>query len=250
MSIFNLKNYLGGNESNKIYLGDKIITDVQLGGTANVVTNPVTSGMVLGIEPGNTASYPGTGTTVTDISSYGNTGTLGANITWNAAGYFTFDGTRDASSDNSIIFGSGAQYGYSDEWSVFINWKPLASLTSYIWEKQISGIDAGSGVYGYTGAAMRPWNSNYRGMTEVSSAVGVLNSIAFTKDANGVTNNYKSYKNGTLVQQLSSDFALNSTTTGYQICVPTQQENMELYNFYVYNRSLTSTEITTITNFI
>tara|TARA_R110000744_G_scaffold243924_1_gene360810 strand:+ start:21 stop:899 length:879 start_codon:yes stop_codon:yes gene_type:complete len=32
MSIFNLKNYLGGNESNKIYLGDKVITDVQLGG--------------------------------------------------------------------------------------------------------------------------------------------------------------------------------------------------------------------------
>ena len=248
MSIFNLKNYLGGNESNKIYLGDKIITDVQLGGPDPVVTNPVTSGMVLGIEPGNPASYPGTGTTVTDISSYGNTATLGANITWNAAGYFTFDTNRV--STNSLVFGAGAQYGYSNEWSVVINWRPLTSTFSYIWEKQITGIDGGSGVYGYTGDAMRPWNGGYRGMTEVSSPLNVLNSIAFTKDANGVTNNYKSYKNGVLQQQLSSDFSVNASTTGFQINIQAAQESMEIYNFYVYNRALTSAEITTIESFI
>tara|TARA_R110000803_G_scaffold173258_1_gene236009 strand:- start:40 stop:801 length:762 start_codon:yes stop_codon:yes gene_type:complete len=252
MSIIKLNNYLGGTAIGKSYLGDKVIASTKV--SRNLYpSNPVTSGMVLGVEPGNLASYPGTGTTVTDISSYGNTATLGANITWNAAGYFTFDTTL--LSTNSLVFGAGAQYGYSTEWSVFINWKPLTGYptapSSYIWEKQISGIDDGSGQWGYTGVdSMRPYDGDYRGMNAVSSPAGVKNSIAFTKDAFGITNNYKSYKNGVLQQQLSSDFNLNSSTTGFQINVASYNANMELYHFYVYNRGLTSAEITTITNFV
>jgi hypothetical protein len=56
----------------------------------------VTSGLVLCLDAGNRKSYPGTGTTWTDLSGNGNTGTLtGAGYNSANGGSITFDGTDD-----------------------------------------------------------------------------------------------------------------------------------------------------------
>jgi len=60
----------------------------------------VTDGLVLCLDAGNEKSYPGSGTTWTDLSGNGNTGTLSAtSIGYNSAngGSLVFDGTDDNS---------------------------------------------------------------------------------------------------------------------------------------------------------
>ena len=55
------------------------------------------SGLVLALDAGNTKSYPGSGTTWTDLSGRGNTGTLTNGPTYNSAngGSIVFDGVDD-----------------------------------------------------------------------------------------------------------------------------------------------------------
>jgi hypothetical protein len=64
-----------------------------------VTYNPriVTDGLVLALDAGNTKSYPGSGTTWTDLSGNGNNGTLVNGPTYNNAngGYIQIDGIND-----------------------------------------------------------------------------------------------------------------------------------------------------------
>ena len=60
----------------------------------------VMSGMVLWLDAGDTDSYPGTGTTWTDLAGTANNFTLFNTPTWNSAGYFDFD---SASSEYAAI---------------------------------------------------------------------------------------------------------------------------------------------------
>ena len=57
------------------------------------------SGLILCLDAGNTKSYPGSGTTWTDISRNGNDGTLinmdSANLDSANGGSLTFDGTNE-----------------------------------------------------------------------------------------------------------------------------------------------------------
>jgi hypothetical protein len=57
----------------------------------------VTSGLVLNLDAGDTASYPGSGTTWTDLSGSGNNGTLTNGPTYSSAngGSIVFDGSND-----------------------------------------------------------------------------------------------------------------------------------------------------------
>jgi len=59
----------------------------------------ITDGLVLCLDAGNTKSYPGSGTTWTDLSGQGNNGTLtnmdGANLDSANGGSLTFDGTNE-----------------------------------------------------------------------------------------------------------------------------------------------------------
>ena len=65
--------------------------------------SPVTSGLVLWWDAGKTSSYPGSGTTITDLSSSGLTGGLNGSVSWVSAGsasYFNFS----SASDSNYIF--------------------------------------------------------------------------------------------------------------------------------------------------
>ncbi len=77
-SVFDNGGYIG----RKATFGERISTSV------------VTSGLVLYLDAGNTASYPGTGTTWTDLSGSANNSTLTNGPTF-GSGAFTFDGTDD-----------------------------------------------------------------------------------------------------------------------------------------------------------
>ena len=52
------------------------------------------TGLEMNLDASNTTSYPGTGTTWFDLTSNNNNGAING-ATWNATGYFSFDGSND-----------------------------------------------------------------------------------------------------------------------------------------------------------
>ena len=71
----------------------------------------ITDGLVLALDAANTKSYPGSGTTWTDLSGGGNTGTLsGVGYSASNGGALTFDGSDDyvnCGSPSTLNFGTG-----------------------------------------------------------------------------------------------------------------------------------------------
>jgi len=74
----------------------------------------ITDGLVLCLDAGNTKSYPGSGTTWTDLSGNGNNGTLnnmdGVNLDSANGGNLTFDATNEfvrVLDNDSLDFGTG-----------------------------------------------------------------------------------------------------------------------------------------------
>jgi len=65
----------------------------------------VTSGLVMHLDAGNSSSYPGTGTTWTDLSGNGNNGTLVNSPTWNSSGWFAWNGTNQRATVSRMVSG-------------------------------------------------------------------------------------------------------------------------------------------------
>ena len=69
----------------------------------------ITDGLVLALDAASSRSYPGTGTTWTDLSGNGNNATLNgnaANPVWNSAGYWSFSATANGLNGGMIISNS------------------------------------------------------------------------------------------------------------------------------------------------
>jgi len=109
------------------------------------VPSIVTSGLVMHLDAGDAASYPGSGTAWTDLSGNGNNGTLTNGPTYSAAdgGSIVFDGSND-----SVICGNAASL-------------QISTYTLEIWFKATSA------------------NSGYRGLLVKELAYGLylLNNI-------------------------------------------------------------------------
>lgn len=87
-----------GFGSNKVFRGRPLpfYSSVRTGGASNFI--PIVLGnLVLNLDAGNPSSYPGSGTTWTDLSGTGNNGTLQSGPTYvsSSGGYFSFDGIND-----------------------------------------------------------------------------------------------------------------------------------------------------------
>ena len=69
-----------------------------------LVPSIVTDGLVLHLDAGDSASYPGSGTTWTDLSGNGNNGTLvnGVGYVGTNGGSLSFDGTNDYSTSGTL----------------------------------------------------------------------------------------------------------------------------------------------------
>ena len=82
----------------------------------------VTDGLVLALDAGNSKSYPGSGTTWTDLSGNGNNGTLVNGVGYNSdnRGSLVFDGSNDYVSKSSwtnpptTVFSIGCWVKFSD----------------------------------------------------------------------------------------------------------------------------------------
>ena len=198
----------------------------------------VTDGLVLALDAGNTKSYPGSGTTWTDLSGKGNNGTLTDGPTYSSGdgGSIVFDGTNDRISGISLPSISKVTvewWGTSDypdaNYAV-----PVISTSSSAWTD-------GFGFYQKDGNVI--WFVNHFNNNKVQSAA---TSFGFTHWVGTYDlSNIKLYRNGSLVGTTAYTTAINQSTTNLDIASQSTSYHWDgkISNVKVYNKALTAAEV-------
>ena len=210
----------------------------------------VTDGLVLCLDANAKRSYPGTGTTWYNLVDTSNTATLAGGVTFNSAGYFTYDGSDDWSYINSP--GSYSDYSFM----MFIN---VISSTQYT--SRFFGLN-NYGTYTLYNPSNVGFHFNPDSNTSSSSSVTVSSGvnvgfgnwfhICVTSRKSSSVYETKIYVDGVL--KTTSGLVPSSTFNG-QINIgaqrtPNSQEpsNCHIGNFLLYNRIIAATEVSTIYN--
>jgi len=208
----------------------------------------VTDGLVLALDAGNTKSYPGSGTTWTDLTG-GNNGTLinGPTYTSNNGGGIVFDGTNDRGTFASPITASSNQ-------------------TYEVWTNAIASASADGGfAYILHNNSVDTSTGNsylHIGIKPTQQYVAALNGAYLTMDSGVTASNsntvqivltwdgatQKMYINGDLKdsEALSTTPQNFSTTTSFGDYRASTYRMIQgdIYAIKIYNRALTSTEVT------
>jgi hypothetical protein len=107
----------------------------------------ITNGLVLALDAANSKSYPGSGTTWTDLSGNGNTGTLVNGVGYNSGnlGSLSFDGTNDYASIPSPSPLSGTKLFTFEIWVNFTSITGDFGITNKCAWLFAGGTGSGSG---------------------------------------------------------------------------------------------------------
>jgi hypothetical protein len=191
----------------------------------------VTDGLVLALDAGNTKSYPGSGTTWTNLLGTGNNGTLVNGATYSSVngGVIVLDGVNDyisipinLSTSTYTIIGA-ARYvtvngrtfsGLSNNW-LMGHWG--GTTENYFAEGWVSGVGAG------------PGDTNWR---------------VYAATWNNVSDSASLYVNGSL--NVSPNANASAGPNGFAIGSATgsgEFSNSHISCLYVYNRVLTAAEV-------
>ena len=213
----------------------------------------VSNGLILNLDAGNATSYPGTGTTWTDLSVNGNNGTLINGVSYGSSngGGLTFDGVNDyvITSNNLGISGDSA-----------------VSISTWV-----KLIELGSGSYGFRTISMfgNVYSSGggmgimhrgngtlsvafYQGLaaTSLGGIIAANNwyNITITKSPGAVgVETTKMYVNGvaqtlTFNTSITPNFANTKAYIGTDVANEISN-NMVIGNTLIYSKALTSTEV-------
>ena len=199
----------------------------------------VDSGLKLWLDSAQTTSYPGSGTTWTDLSGNGNNGTLinGVGFDGSNGGGLVFDGSNDYVdlNTNNIITGTNpftfscfyTITAFNGGGEIFGNYG-TGYTTNYLWISGEYGAYLDGAVY-FPGAPL---------------SAGTYH-MAVTRDSGGAV---ILYKNGVQVNSgtLANSIAVGQNfRLGADVNIPGERLNGKIYNQMVYNRALTTDEITT-----
>ena len=198
----------------------------------------VENGLVLCLDAANKRSYPGTGTTWTDLSGNGNNGTLTNGPTFSAGnqGSIVFDGTNDYVPIGTSGFPFGSSAGTLSGWA-----KTNTISSGYIWivsygtalgsQSRFLGINSSTYLFGGYGDDI---NASGVPLNTWFNMVGVYDG----------TNAFL-YINGNLV---SGPTAKSWNTIANNAQLGRQTNGGEYWNgnisqVQVYNRALSATEV-------
>ena len=203
-----------------------------LGHSPSIVLN----GLVLALDAANTKSYPGSGTTWTDLSSSGNNGTLTNGPTYSSAngGAIVFDGTND----NLPTLLSTNTLNNTTQ-SVWFKWNGTnqSSVITYLGNSNSNGF----GLYiGTSGTPSNLLSVLYGGLifNALSSYVTLTTNwtnFALTRDSTTTS----LYQNGSLFAS-----ATNSplTAASYSF-LGNSNAGGNISNISFYNRALSAAEV-------
>ena len=206
----------------------------------------ITDGLVLCLDAANTKSYPGSGTTWTDLTGRGNTGTLTNGPTYSSTngGSLVFDGTNDYVTLGSTL--SATAQGTISFW---------IKLTNTI----TSGYAGNKRPWGKSGDFECRWGGNgsendRRLLFDIGATISIssiqntwLNTVWYNvaMTYNSSTNSSSLYIQGVLdttgtaadpsAQVGAWNIGVTSSTAG--------PVNGQISNFSIYNRALTAAEV-------
>jgi hypothetical protein len=206
--------------------------------TSFTTLNIVTSGLVLNLDAGNSLSYPGTGTTWTDLSG-SNNGTI-TNVTYTASpGYFSFNGTS-----SRIDFSSGITSG---DYLTYETWVNPTSLSGY---SVIANSNSWStGYVHFQFHSSSPSFDLYGGGDRVSTATYSLNTwYHLVAVYSNVSHTLTFYTNGVLTNTISSIPSVTIANTPFTIGAWNSGGFSRFYNgkistFRAYNIALDATQV-------
>ena len=207
------------------------------------------NGLTLCLDAGNTKSYPGSGTTWTDLSGNGNNGTLVNGVGYNSGnlGSLVFDGSNDwfsttlsiGDANTSFSWGGFVKVNSSTGGNFFLFGNYTENGTTPFFA--ITFNNSGDNTFIYIrdstgGTAISSGNTNLD-LSTWYYLIGV-------RDAGA--NQVKLYVNGELVDTdtFAGSHNVKSTTNNFGgVRHLTNYANCNIGNVHVYNRALTATEI-------
>jgi hypothetical protein len=202
--------------------------------------NVVEDGLVLALDGGNSKSYPGSGTTWTDLSGLGNNGTLvnGVGYSSDNLGSLSFDGVND--------------YVNIPNFSSLAN-SPACTISIWSYVKQNKGYHFwGNLIFlveiqsNQTYRLRFNLNGDWRGTYTTSFPSNIYHKLDITWD--GTTTKMYINAQETVSSTLDSAFSSFSNTTNQPLEISRRGElnsyaNVDTAQVSIYNRALTASEI-------
>jgi len=228
--------YLGATGSlGKMYYGGVEVNPGQSASLGPVL--PITSGLQLYWDPGNISSWPGSGTTVYDLSGNNNNGTLVNNILYTSSNQGVFTWAANPVNKN-YIYSTGSQVNLTGS-----NYTVMGAA------RYINFTTSGRVISSYNNWLVGQWSTGTtsyyaEGNISLNSTVNDNNWRIYT--ANGINGgNYQLYVNNVLNAQSTS-----GTQGPKGIQIGSWGNNNEEFStgqlgfLLVYNRVLTTEEMT------
>jgi hypothetical protein len=209
----------------------------------------VTDGLRLYLDAGNASSYPGSGTTWTDISGYGNNFTLvnGPTFSTESGGAIVFDGTNDhATGPNSNVFGITADA------TIEMVIKPTQAVggTSF----RFTATENIRGLFAHTPYFDTYYFDSANQRIQFTDS-GLINQNAyFVFRRRTSTSPYREIIRNSVQRAADTNIPNTMTLDTRQVllaAIPADAEYFKgnMYIFRVYNRALTDAELTQNYNF-
>jgi hypothetical protein len=202
----------------------------------------VTDGLVMYLDAGNTKSYPGSGTTWTDISRNGNNATLINGASWNSSGYISTDAV-----DDYIQVADAPSLRFTTGFTQIIWVKLKNTITDYY--RTLFGkpnyVNYGMIVEWYGG---NPILADFL-VGGTRNALGLVTPgsnwvmVAQTYNASGGSNNHVLYLRGGATDTLYGTSTGNVDTNTEPVRIGQAGLSMDVAMALMYNRSLSQTEI-------
>jgi hypothetical protein len=190
-------------------------TDGTNEGRTHIATKGVVQdGLVLNLDAGVSSSYPGSGTTWTDLSGNGNNGTLVNGVGYNSGngGSLVFDGSNDGiqideSSDLSVNYMTISSWNYSSNYQ----------QNGFMFEKTTNGsVNTQYSLFFNVSNLIyyRTYGLSPRDMTVNTSSAGVINNQWNNIVATYNGSQKKIYVNGVLRATQNATGTVTQNTTG------------------------------------
>jgi hypothetical protein len=241
----NNSNYINGHLKKFMYYGSPVTEDNLRSLTGN--TRPtfrfgleqiITDGLVLWLDAGNPASYPGSGTTWFDLSGFGNNGTLFNGVGYNSdnGGSLVFDGVDNGITLGKIITTTAFTV------STYINQQSDLDESNFL-SQDIGGDPGRLLLHRLDTGKLRFFIGGSGLLSNSVLDIGVWYNTTFSRSSDGTAKiflNGNEDAAGTLFTNTITD---TSTFIGYFPRIPSRSFPGKISQVSIYNRALTASEI-------
>ena len=200
----------------------------------------VTDGLVLCLDAGNQKSYPGSGTTWSDISRNGNNGTLNGS-TFNSAngGSIVFDGVDDSVSTTRTSTTSFTWVAWFKPNVVSSAFRNIISIRAPSYMLMLMDDDNGGMGFWAPDTLTTGPSLNMTGMS-----ANVWYHATFVREGNSITNGYKTYMNGSFRGSANT----GTWSSSDPIIIGARTDAAQFFSgniaaIQIYNRALSASQV-------